>query len=203
MNLARDLYLGWTPFAHEPACTNPVWEPEARMEHGLRGRLNVADQAHGCPAEGCEHDNVYPRYVIRLVCAGCGVVHLIRGEDVGKDRLTTAKIGFGQPPREIHGVWLWPGEQNLPGIDDEPRDWLITRAPVRPRQADDVAGTICRHRTAGGLLRWQASAIADSTGPYGDDQLRWARRQSDLRSADSAAEWIATQYQPQKVEVAV
>ncbi|MGW0800317.1 hypothetical protein [Streptomyces sp. NPDC002692] len=203
MNLARDLYLGWKPFAHEATCTNPLWEPEARTEQGFRGRLSHSEIPHGCLAEGCEHDSVYPRYVIRLVCAGCGAVHLIHGEDVGKDNRTTALIGFGQPPRELHGVWLWPGEPNLPGVDDEPRDWLITRAPGRPRRAEDVAGTICRHRTAGELMRWEASAVADPTGPYGDDQLRWARRQSGLRSVDSAADWIATQYQPQKVEVAV
>ncbi|MFJ8006168.1 hypothetical protein [Streptomyces fagopyri] len=203
MNLVRDLYLGWTPFAHEASCTDPVWEPEARMEQGLRGRLNVDDQAHGCVALDCEHTNVYPRYVVRLVCMGCGAVHLIRGEDVGKEHLTTADVGFGQPAREVAGVWLWPGAPTLPGVDDEARDWLITRTPARPRHAFDIAGTIGRHRTAGGLLRWQASAVADPTGPYGDDQLRWARRQSDLRSVDIAAEWIATQYAPQKVEVAV
>ncbi|MCX5285982.1 hypothetical protein [Streptomyces sp. NBC_00198] len=199
----RDLYLGWQPAAHNEPCPAPLWESELRIDEGLRGRLNTGDLVHACQADECGHANVYSRFTVRLICKGCGVVHTISGEDVGIARDTTAVIGYGLPPQELEGLWLWPGEQVLADVVDEPRDWLITHTPNRPRHSAEVAGLICRHRTAGGHLRWQANAIADSTGPYGDDQLRWARRQSDLRSVEKAAEWIGAQYQPQRVAVTV
>jgi hypothetical protein len=203
VNIVRDLYLGWAGFAHEPGCTQPGWEPQLKIDRGRRGRLLVGDEPHACPAPDCGHDAAFRRFTVRLVCTGCGVVHTVSGEDVGVGRTTTTLLGYGQQPLETEGVWLWPGEQTLPGHDDEPRDWLVTRTPLRPTEAEDVAGTISRHRTAGGHPRWQASAVADPTGPHGDDQLRWARRTSDLRTIPAAAAWIAAQYQPQTVEVTV
>lgn len=203
MNIVTDLYLGWNAFSHEDACQTPLWEPQLRIDEGFRGRLTTLDQAHECAAEECQHANLFRRFTVRLVCQGCGAVHTISGEDVGISRTTTTLIGYGRNARESEGLWMWPGEHKSPDINPEPLSWLITRTPDRPTGAEDVAGTIFRHTTAGGHLRFQASAIPDPTGPYGDDQLRWARRQSDLRSVDKAAVWIAAQYQPQIVEVAV
>ncbi|MFJ8798446.1 hypothetical protein [Streptomyces sp. NPDC102487] len=203
MNSVRDLYLGWAGFAHEANCPQPMWEPQVRRDEGRRGRLLTLDEEHGCKAEGCEHCNVFPRVTIRLVCWGCGAVHTVSGEDVTSNPTTTDVLGYGRDAQELAGLWLWPGSLVLPGTDDEPHDWLVTRTPNRPQLAAEVAGLICRHRTAGGHLRWQANAIADPTGPHGDDQLRWARRQSDFLSVEKAAEWIATQYQPQRVAVTV
>lgn len=203
MNTVRDLYLGWSDLAHGQDCPVPVWEPQLRIDQGLRGRLLARTEGHACPAEECDHDSVYRRFTIRLVCRSCTVVHVIHGEDVGITATTTPAYGYGQQPRELEGLWLWPGEQTLPGRDEEPRDYLITRTPHAPTRPSDVAGTISRYRTTGYHVRWQASAIADPTGPYGDDQLRWARRQNELRSVEKAAAWIAVQYQPQTVEVSV
>lgn len=200
-----DHYLDWQTIAHAEPCEAPVWEPQLRFDKGRRGRLTTGDILHGCPAdEGkCEHANVFDRVTVRLVCRGCGVVLTVSGEDVGTASDTTTVIGYGLPPQELGGVWLWPGEQVLPGTDDEPRDWLVTCASARPTRPDAVAGTINRHRSAGGHKRWQASAVPASDGPYGDSQLRWGRRLHDARSVVEAAEWIAAQYVVQAVEVNV
>jgi len=203
VNIVRDLYLGWSDLAHGQDCPLPVWEAQLGTDQGLRGRLLAREEPHSCPVEDCDHDSVFRRFTIRLVCRSCTEIHIIYGEDIGISRTTTTAYGYGQQPRQIDGLWLWPGEQTLPARDEEPREYLITRTPKIPTQASDVAGTICRYRTAGYHKRWQASAIADPAGPYGDDQLRWARRQGELRSVDKAAAWIAAQYQPQTVEVHV
>ncbi|MFI1535481.1 hypothetical protein [Streptomyces anandii] len=203
MNIVQDLYLGWTDLDHQQDCPLPVWEPQLRIDQGRRGRLLAHDHDHGCPVEECDHANLFRRFTVRLVCRSCSAVHIITGQDVGISRTTTQVYGFGQPALETDGLWLWPGQQTLPGVDGEPREWVITRTPDRPCEPADVDGLICRYLSSGGHRRWQASAIADPTGPYGDDQLRWARRSSEHRSVSQAAAWIAAQYQPQTVEVAV
>ncbi|WP_369043418.1 hypothetical protein [Streptomyces sp. Midd1] len=200
-----DHYLDWQTIAHAEPCPAPVWEPQLRFDRGVRGRLTTGDIPHGCQGDegNCGHGPEFDRVTVRLVCMGCGVVFTVSGEDVGTAPDTTTVIGYGLPPQELGGVWLWPGEQTLPGTDDEPRDWLVTRIPVRPTRPDDVAGTINRHRSAGGHKRWQASAIADTDGPFGDSRFRWGRRLHDARSVLEAAEWIAAQYVVQAVEVSV
>lgn len=202
MNLVQDLYLDWRGFPHRRGCPQPTWEPQLKMDHGWRGRLlDTDDQVHGCTAEGCLHANQFRRYKVRLVCRSCTAIHTISGEDVGIDRTTAAAYGYGNPPREIEGLWLWPGAQGIHGSD--PQDWLVTRTPAEPVQAADVAGTIQSYLTAGHHTRWRAQAVADPDGPHGGDQLRWARCQRELRSVDQGAAWIAAQYTPQTVEVAV
>lgn len=204
MNLARDLYLDWLAFPHRRGCQQPAWEAQLKMDHGHRGRLlDTEDQVHACTAEGCLHANDFRRYTVRLVCRGCTAVHIISGEDVGIDRMTTAAYGYGAAARETEGLWLWPGEQKSPGHHQLPQDWVVTRTPDVPVRAIDIAGTIASYLTAGHHTRWKACAIPDPDGLHGGDQLRWARCQRELRSVDQAAAWIADQYKPQIVEVAV
>lgn len=203
MNIVRDLYLGWTRLEHGQDCPLPVWEPQLRMDEGRRGRLNVGDDPHACTAEDCGHANLFGRFTVRLVCRSCEAVHIISGEDVGIYSTTAAAYGYGQAPREVEGLWLWAGAQIVPGRGGEPREYLVTLTPRLPAQAADIAGTICHYRTAGQHPRWQASAVADPDGPYGDATLRWARRRTELRTIEKAAAWIATQYQPETLEVAV
>ncbi|MEW2164345.1 hypothetical protein AB0912_15335 [Streptomyces sp. NPDC007084] len=203
MNPVTDLYLGWETLTHAEPCPAPVWEPQLRIDQGRRGRLLSRDLEHTCQAEECEHGIFFTRFTVRLVCRACGAVHSVSGEDVGTSRTSTTAIGYGLPPQEHEGLWLWPGEQVLLDAGGGTRDWLITRVPVAPVRVQDIAGLICRHRTAGGHLRWQANAVPDHTGPYGDQQLRWARRESDHRTVEIAAEWVAAQYKPRNVEVIV
>ena len=204
MNLVRDLYLDWLYFPHRRGCPQPAWEAQLKLDHGRRGRLTgTEEQVHACTAEECLHANEFRRYKVRLVCRACTAVHTISGEDVGIDRKTTAAYGYGNSPREAEGLWLWPGEQPIPGFKEDPDDWLVTRTPDMPVQAADVAGTIESYFTAGHHTRWKAQAIADPDGPHGGEQLRWARRQNELHSVEQAAAWIAAQYKPQTVEVAV
>ncbi|MCI3277562.1 hypothetical protein [Streptomyces cylindrosporus] len=203
MNIVRDLYLGWTDINHGQDCPLPVWEPQLCVDQGLRGRLLVQDQVHGCQAEECDHANVFSRFTIRLVCRSCTTVHLIHGEEVAMTTTTTPAYGYGQAARELEGLWLWPGERLAAGRVEAPREYLVTRTPNIPTRAADVAGTISQYPNSQYRKRWQASAISDPTGPYGDDQLRWARRRNELDTVDEAAAWISAQYQPQIVEVAV
>ncbi|MFJ4787642.1 hypothetical protein [Streptomyces sp. NPDC088794] len=203
MNIVTDLYLGWEPFTHAEECERPAWQPELRIDQGLRGRLLDRDLAHECPNEECDHASVFRRFTVRLICRGCRAVHIVTGEDVGITRSTTPAYGYGQDAREVNGLWLWPGEQTRPGRDEEPRDWLVTRTPSPPLTPADVAGTIDRYRTSGQHKRWRARAIPDPAGPYGESQLRWARHRSEHLSVDHAADWIHAQYEPKTVEVAV
>lgn len=202
MTLVQDLYLDWLSFPHRRGCPTPAWEPQLRMDHGRRGRLTgTEEQIHACTAEECLHANKFRRFTVRLVCRTCTAVHTISGEDVGINRTTTAAYGYGNPPREAEGLWLWPGSQGIHGGD--PQDWLVTRTPAEPVLAAHLAGTIASYLTAGHHTRWKACAIADPEGPHGGDQLRWARCQRELHSVDQAAAWLADQYKPQTVEVAV
>ncbi|MEV5472824.1 hypothetical protein AB0L66_10760 [Streptomyces sp. NPDC052207] len=203
MNIVGDLYFDWQDLAHGRDCPLPVWEPQLRMDQGFRGRLGHSEVPHECAAEDCRHASLFRRFTLRLVCRSCTRIHILTGEHVGITRTTTVAYGYGQQALEMEGLWLWPGERTSTGTDDEPREWLVTRTPREPVTPEDVAGTISRYLTAGYHRRWQASAIADPTGPYGDEQLRWARREGEYATVAGAAGWIAAQYQPQTIEVAV
>ncbi|MFC8676764.1 hypothetical protein ACFUEN_29265 [Streptomyces griseorubiginosus] len=205
MNIAVDLYLGWETLDHALDCPLPVWEPQLKIDEGRRGRLGVGDDPHGCAADECGHANLFRRFTVRLVCRSCESVHVISGEDVGIYSQPAEQYGYGHAPLEVEGLWLWAGQRLQTRSQlREPREYLVTRTPQIPAQASDVAGMIAHHNTAGQHPRWQASAIADPNGQHGDrDGLRWARRQADLRSVELAAAWIATQYQPEILEVAV
>ncbi|MER8030644.1 hypothetical protein ABTZ78_16995 [Streptomyces bauhiniae] len=197
MNIAEELYFGWSDLAHGQDCPLPVWDAQITMGRGRRGRLLNGEPRHECTHPECEHATFFTRSTLRLVCHGCNVVWIVYGEDAGTMRTTTEAYGFGQPAREVAGLWLWPEGRPTPGT--EPGAYLVTRTPDRPSRPVDVIGRISRYYER--YYRYTGEAV-----PAPQQQgvvVEFIRRRQNCRSVDEAAQWIADQYQPQQVEVAV
>ncbi|MGV9427148.1 hypothetical protein ACWDO7_23030 [Streptomyces sp. NPDC003656] len=201
MNLVEELYFGWVDLAHGQDCPLPVWEPQLAIEQGRRGRRLPAEPGHACSHPECDHATVFARFTVRLVCQSCDVVHLITGEGAGRGTTTTAAYGFGQPAREVAGLWLWPSGLHTPGNDAEPSTFLVTLTPNRPSRPVHVAGRIAEYFER--RRRFNAAAIVEPAGKHTRTDIEFRRRRTNFRSLDAAAEWIADQHRPQHIEVAV
>lgn len=208
-----DTYLGWDQLTHGINCAAPAWDIDVRREEGAHPLSHRQDLQHSCSNENCSHHNLFTRVTVRVICRSCTTAHLISGEDLTQERTTTEAIGYGQPPRRMAGLYLWPSEPVLfgygpgtSGHDDQPRSYLATAHLVERVTPQDCVGVIGRHPTARSRELWWASAISIPlpgrlTAEYG---LNWARRASELPSLDAAAEWIAAaQTQTAPVEVTV
>lgn len=202
MQLIEQQYFGWTPLAHTLACPNPTWDAvEILHDEGLR-TPPAAHETHACTYDGCTHTNAFSRLRIRLLCRDCDTVHMLRGEGHGQTVLTTADTGWGQPPTQYGGVWLWPGQPDIPG--GQPHDYLVTRTPD-PITPGAVHGLITRYRDSEGAPRWIAGAVPDPDGAHYVGSLRFRHRSAGLHTLDEAAAWITTaDTMPQRpIEVAV
>lgn len=149
-------YFGWTQLSHTESCATPTWDIDVRHDTGIRPHADRA-VTHGCPDQHCTHDSDFGRVTVRVICRGCDTAHVITGESLARTVTTTDALGYGQAPRQIAGLYLWPGRPVLhgwgpgaSGLDDQPHEYLVTTALVDRLTPGDCVGAIGRHRTAGG-----------------------------------------------------
>ncbi|MFI5703651.1 hypothetical protein ACIA78_26840 [Streptomyces xanthochromogenes] len=191
MNLnVQDVYLGWAELTHGPDCARPSWTVDVREDEHFRGSYGGSPARHTCPDEDCDHGRSYARTAVRVACVSCHRAHLISGESINSQATTTKATGFGEAPRKVAGLYLWPGE---PWFDDEPHEFLVTQyRPKRPR-ASDVIGSIHEGRGPRGGKQFSAAALSTANGMYGYGKLRWSRAEKGFTSLSAAAKWIAVQ----------
>jgi hypothetical protein len=189
MQLIEDLYLGWSPLSHGPACTSPTWDAvELRHDEGARIVQTGADH-HACTNQDCSHGDLFGRVQLRLLCRDCGTMRTITGESLTQVSATVRDSGWNQVPRQVGGMWLWPGQPAVPG--GEPHDYLVTREPVAAVTTETLYGIITRYRDADGTPRWIAGALHDANGQHQVHSLRWRHRSTGLTDLAAAAAWIA------------
>lgn len=190
---AQATYLGWDLLEHRQGCTRPVWTVDLRTETTYRPRHGGAE--HSCPAVECGHSDRAEVTTVRIVCSSCGAAHLFKGDPEHTRQKSTAALGYGQPPRRVAGLWLWPDAPLLHGwgngADEEPWGYLVTAKRVDRVDETNVVGQIGQSRGARGAVRWSASAVPSKTGRYGVGPVRWSEATDGLRSVAAAAKWIA------------
>lgn len=190
MTSVQDTYLGWELLAHRPNCKRPEWGVDVRDDdYNIRNRHDGPD--HSCPNEDCGHANRYTQTTVRIVCRSCGTAHVLHGENLTTTSASTAYLGYGQAPRKVAGLYLWPGEPWLSygrAVSDEPHDFLVTGARVDRVSEADVVGQIVQGRGKRGAVVWTAAAVPG--GEYGIGRVRFAQVAEGLRSVAAAAKWI-------------
>ncbi|MER7696206.1 hypothetical protein [Streptomyces sp. NPDC096095] len=195
MSLLTDSYLAWDELDHKPNCAKPSWTVDTRTEDRAFRTVN-GGPSHACPNEECDHADRYTKTSLRVVCSSCGLALIMSGDD-GFRGTSTRAIGYGQPPRKVGGVWLYPGAPLLfgwgHGETDEPEGYLVTQTRVDRVTVDNVIGSIHKARGPRRGVQWSAVAVPDPKGEYGYGLVRWARARSELRSFTAAAKWIAAQ----------
>ncbi|MFE2940985.1 hypothetical protein ACFXKG_18270 [Streptomyces sp. NPDC059255] len=194
MTGAMDSYLEWDLLAHEPDCASPAWTIDTRTEYNAY-RLRHDGVSHDCRNQECGHGDNFARTTLRIVCSCCGAAYVMTGEET-PEATSTQALGYGQPPRRIAGLYLYPGEPLLHGWGESagPHDQLVTARRVPRLQADDVIGQITQSRGKRGAVRWSACAVPSAEGTYGIRPLRWTRVEVDFRSVAAAAKWIAARH---------
>jgi hypothetical protein len=189
MQLIENLYLGWSPLDHPADCPSPTWDVvEMRHDDGVR-IVQTGAERHACANDGCFHTDTFGRVQVRLLCRDCGSVRTISGEGLSLACTDTSLTGWGQTPRQIGGVWLWPGQPAAPGC--EPHDFLVTREHADAVTTESLYGIVTRYRDADGSPRWIAGALPDPSGKHQVHSLRWRYRTSGLTDLTEAAAWIA------------
>ncbi|MDN3021568.1 hypothetical protein [Streptomyces sp. S.PB5] len=208
MSSVLDTYLGWETLPHLTGCKRPAldigWR---RSEHTYRRHRGFGEPHHNhkCQDEYCEtHGNTFTEIRVRIVCTSCGAARVLTGEDTDDTRDTptsSARLGYGLPPRQKAGLLLWPATPWLDFGDrrDEPHDFVVTRTGVKTVTAKAIVGTLTQ---GDGKLRgriWACLAAPDPEGQFGfSTPLRFAycndgrgRGGSPLRSVGAAARWVA------------
>jgi hypothetical protein len=192
---APDLYFGWQQPGHAPGCARPAWVVDVRTEYNAwRGKAE-GGPGHSCPDEDCGHHDRYQAETVRVVCRSCGVVHLYRGEGTGFEITTTKATGYGQAPRKVAGLWLYPGAPLL-HHDTEPYDYLCARDRVDRLEPEHVVGYIGQGRGKRGGITWAAAALPDvvdrgSCRP----SLQYTVKSGDVtfKTVAGAAKWVAAE----------
>jgi hypothetical protein len=190
MHLIEELYLGWQPLSHTPDCARPTWDVvELRHDEGAR-IVQTGAERHACTNDSCSHADLFGRVQLRLLCRDCGTVRVVTGEGLTHVLSSVSATGWGQAPRELHGVWLWPGQ---PAIDGgEPHDYLVTREQTTTVTTGNLHGIITGYRDATGTVRWIAATLPDPDGAHQVHSLRWRYSSNGLADLDAAAAWIAS-----------
>ncbi|MDX5569358.1 hypothetical protein PYK79_47285 [Streptomyces sp. ID05-04B] len=188
MDLIAETYFGWKPLAHAPACPNPIWD-DAQVLHseGVRPGSYGAIR-HACEHGDCMHADVFERLQLRLLCSDCGTVITLSGENLVQVISHTSATGWGQPPTETAGVWLWPGRPVVEG--GQPHEYLVTRQ-AQTVTPDTLYGIITAYRDTEGRRLWIAAAVPDPDGAHQVSTLRWRHASNGLTNLDQAAAWIA------------
>jgi hypothetical protein len=190
MQLIEDIYLGWSPLSHGPDCERPVWdEVEVRRDEGAR-IVTTGAEHHTCSNTDCSHSDLFGRVQVRLRCRNCDAVCTITGESLTTVFTSGSDSGWTRTPRQMAGVWLWPGQAAGPG--GEPHDYLVTRERADTVTTDNLHGIITRHRDSTGAPRWIAAALHDPDGEHQVHTLRWRHRTAGITELTDAAAWIAT-----------
>jgi hypothetical protein len=189
MQLIEDLYLKWQPLSHTVDCPRPIWDVvELRQDEGVR-IVQTGAERHNCDNDDCSHGDSFGRVQLRLLCRDCGTVQTVIGEGLTQVCSHVSRTGWGQAPRQVAGVWLWPGQPAAPG--GEPHDYLVTRERVEAVTTESLYGIITRYRDAEGSPRWIAGALQEADGEHYVHSLRWRHRSTGLVDLDAAATWIA------------
>lgn len=200
MKSTQDTYLAWRSLRHAEGCRRPAWEVAFRTDEtdhrdGVFSRFAEEPVKHSCPDVDCRHDNSYEKLAVRVVCRCCGSAHLLTGEYHSQHHTTTARIGYGLPPRKASGLWLWPGDPWLRVLRDEtgePFDFLVTAGRVEQVTQADMVGQITQSRGKRGAVIWTAAAVPTPDGPYGAGLgMRWAHAKEGFKTPAAAAKWIA------------
>ncbi|MEU9245821.1 hypothetical protein [Streptomyces sp. NPDC048385] len=188
MELIETTYLGWNPLAHAVGCARPVWD-DAEVIHEEGGRpLAGSTEPHTCANGDCSHGGTFDRVRLRVLCRTCGTVHVISGESLGQAISHTSLTGWGQPPRQIGEVWLWPGRPVIPG--GGPRQYLVTRQAATVTEAT-LYGIITGYLDAAHRPLWIAGAVPDAAGAHQVSSIRWRYASNGLTTIEGAAAWIA------------
>ncbi|MET7475116.1 hypothetical protein ABZT17_12250 [Streptomyces sp. NPDC005648] len=200
MDLIETVYFGWNPLAHAEGCTTPVWDDaEVLHSEGIRPGI-TGDEHHTCPNGICTHADAFGRVHLRLLCRTCHTVHTLSGESLTQAISHTSATGWGQPPRQIGELWLWPGRPVIAG--GEPHQYLVTRQPYSVT-TETLYGIITRYRDADGTPRWLAGAVPDEDGAHQISTLRWRHSSHGLAELEDAAAWITDAETVRTVAVAV
>ncbi|MDT7847249.1 hypothetical protein [Streptomyces justiciae] len=196
MELIVETYFGWDPLSHTVDCPTPTWDDvEIRRSEGVRP-VGTGAEPHGCPNDVCSHSNTFGRVQLRLLCRDCGTVRTITGEGMTEVVTHTSLTGWGQAPRRMGEVWLWPGRPAIAG--GEPHQYLVTRQAAAVTRAT-LYGIITRYRDAEGTPRWIAGAVPDEDAAHQISMLRWRHASGGLAALEDAAAWIAdTETAPQR-----
>lgn len=185
--LIEETYFGWAAYAHAMGCTSPTWdEVQVRRDKGLHPGATV-DQPHTCTNGLCSHTNTFGRVQLRLLCRDCDTVHTITGEGLTETRSTTELTGWGQPPRQVSGVWLWPDGATLPG--SQPHQYLVTLQPQTITPAT-LYGIVSGYFGSEGEPLWIAGAVPDEGGAHQVSLTRWRHASRGLATLEDAAAWI-------------
>ncbi|MEU9654433.1 hypothetical protein AB0E00_36830 [Streptomyces sp. NPDC048110] len=201
MTSVLETYLGWQQPQHLAGCRRLSWQVDLRTDHGeYRDRLG--GQAHACANDTCDHGDRTSRTTVRIVCPSCQAALVIRGDEASTSQGMTATMtyGYGQQPRTMAGLLLWPGEPwlNFGRLSsDEPYDYVVTRKGVKRVTEADVVGVITQRRGKRGAVVWVAGALP-TPGKY--QRFNWERLTEDkpLRTVAAATKWIAAQLAEQQ-----
>lgn len=192
----RDSYFGWTGLVHADACKRPFWDIDHKTEYDAFRTRSLDSVPHACPAEDCGHGPKYERTTVRIVCRSCGHAYLVHSEQQ-PIRTSTDFLGYGQQPRKVAGLLLWPGEplttfgMSVRDGQHVPYQLLVTRLGVKCPVRGDLVGQIAQSVTPRGAVRYTAVAGLDPDGPFGHGEFRWAAAAEVLRTIPAAAKWIA------------
>ncbi|MFC7906420.1 hypothetical protein [Streptomyces nigra] len=187
MQLIEETYFGWDPLTHTADCPSPIWdEVQIRHDEGARPDASGTDP-HACASSLCTHGTTFARVQLRLLCRDCDTVHLISGEGLSQACTTPEGTGWGQAPRRMGDVWLWPGPPVVPG--GEAHQYLVTLQPAALTQAT-LFGIITRYRDADHAPRWIAAAVPDEAGAHQVSTRRWRHASRGLAALEDAAAWI-------------
>ena len=204
--MIEETYFGWARLTHTEGCDAPSWEIDVRHDAGIRPLTQSTAVIHQCPDENCGHSSSFDRVTVRIVCRSCTTVHLITGEGLGRATTSTEALGYGQPPRRLDGLYLWPSPPVLygygpgrSGLDDQPREYLVTTTLADRLTPGMCVGAIGRHFNAAHKPLWWAGAIQTPpptrlTGQV--HRLAWKHRTNEHTSVEAAAAWIATAIDP-------
>ncbi|MFE3601349.1 hypothetical protein [Streptomyces sp. NPDC059142] len=193
-------HLDWQPFRHRPDCAKPVWEVDHQaVADALRSRRGGPE--HTCPNEECGHHDHYDRITVRLLCRSCDTVHLISGEEHTTRTTTTVHTGYGQPPKKVAGLWLYPGppllDWKLSEKTGEPGAYLCSRVKIERLSEKDIVGVVTEGRGKRGATIWHAAIGPDFHPPARglSGYATWAKNSGEkpFTSVTAAAKWVAAE----------
>ncbi|MEH0426596.1 hypothetical protein QBB34_09735 [Streptomyces stelliscabiei] len=194
MTTAQQTYLGWDLLVHFEGCAKPAWTVDAKVEDDVF-RARHGGETHECPNEECWHGDRFRRTTVRIVCFSCTRAYMLDSEkELQAGQPKTITKGYGQAPRRMAGLLLWPGEPfwNFGRLStEEPWDFIVTRSGVTRVAEADVVGSIGQGRGKRGGVCWSAAAVRSDDGPYGLRPLRFAYAENSLRTVAAAAKWAA------------
>jgi hypothetical protein len=190
-------HLEWQPFAHREDCAKPVWEIDQQtVADALRSRRGGPE--HACPNEECSHRDHHDRIAVRVLCRSCGIVHLIGGEEYTTRTTTTVRTGYGQPPKNVAGLWLYPGPPLLDLRDyTTPGAYLCSRERVDRLSEKDIVGAVTEGRGKRGGTIWHAAIGPEFSPPARglSGYATWAKNSGEktFTSVTAAAKWVAAE----------